>query len=401
MKLLVLVPEKISQWIDKGEVIDRYYNPGGLFDEVHICICTADDPDRASLQRLVGSAALFVKCFKFSRVHMLLTLGLQPLLLRLWSRKVVRYAQGVNPSLVRCHGSLQNAFAAKQIKRKLGIPYVVSLHTNPDVDLRNRKGPLVNRIFNRLIRRVEGVSLRGADLVLPVYEPIVPYLETLGVSNVKVHYNMINSKIKRKTNWHTSTPPRLISVGRVFELKYPIEIVRAMAHIPNAVLTIVGDGPLHHSLVNEVDLLRLSGRVDFIRAATNDEVCDLLQKSDVFVTHSEHWEISKSVLEALLTGLPIILNRREGPATPELGSDLVQYVDNSAEAFSFAVNELLSDNQRRATQGRHALEVSWKRWSPSVTEEAFVSTYKQILESRASQQSSSGADRGSFIRPNY
>jgi hypothetical protein len=33
---MVVVSEHISEWIDKGEVIDRYYNPGRVFDEVDL-----------------------------------------------------------------------------------------------------------------------------------------------------------------------------------------------------------------------------------------------------------------------------------------------------------------------------------------------------------------------------
>ena len=37
----------------------------------------------------------------------------------------------------------------------------------------------------------------------------------------------------------------------------------------------------------------------------------------MFVVHSDIWEVSKSVLEALLAGLPVIINRRKGEPVPE------------------------------------------------------------------------------------
>ena len=38
---------------------------------------------------------------------------------------------------MRCHGVHLNAYVASEIKRATGIPYVVSFHGNPDLDLRH------------------------------------------------------------------------------------------------------------------------------------------------------------------------------------------------------------------------------------------------------------------------
>jgi glycosyltransferase involved in cell wall biosynthesis len=379
MKLLVLVPEKISEWVAKGEVVDRYYNPGNLFDEVHVCICTLDNPDISALQRMVGDAKLHVRSFKLNRFTQVATLGLQPFLLRFWARKAVKYARVVEPDLVRCHGALQNAYVAKRIKASLGVPYLVSLHTNPDVDLRNRPAPILLRAWYFLTQSVERSSLRSADLVMPVYEPILPYLERLRVPRVKVHYNVINSRIRTKSAWNLSCPPRLLYVGRTYSLKNPIEIIRALKLIPTGNLTIVGNGPLHESLVRERNLLGLEERITFIPAASNDEVCDLLHNSDLFVVHSEHWEISKAVLEALLTGLPIVINKRNGLSVPELNSTLVTYVDNNPESYARAISDALASQEFREAQGRLSIETSWARWSPEVTEQAYINTYRQFL----------------------
>jgi len=56
--LLVLVPDHISAIVQKGEYQPRYYNPGEVFDEVHILTTTPDKPDPAALQRTVGRAKL-------------------------------------------------------------------------------------------------------------------------------------------------------------------------------------------------------------------------------------------------------------------------------------------------------------------------------------------------------
>ena len=57
-KLLVLIPDRLSDILAKGEIQPRYYNPGEVFDEVHILSTTVDNPDRDLLQRMVGRARL-------------------------------------------------------------------------------------------------------------------------------------------------------------------------------------------------------------------------------------------------------------------------------------------------------------------------------------------------------
>jgi hypothetical protein len=58
--LLVIVPDRISEILTKGEYPPRYYNPGELFDEVHILMTNDDTPDIFTLKRTVGRARLFI-----------------------------------------------------------------------------------------------------------------------------------------------------------------------------------------------------------------------------------------------------------------------------------------------------------------------------------------------------
>ena len=103
--------------------------------------------------------------------------------MRRWAAPIVALAARARPLLVRCHGNLWNGFAAAEVKRRLGIPYVVSLHCNPDVDsFRGRHGgDWKKRLIGAALQEVEALTLRQADLVLPVYDPVVPYLRRHGV----------------------------------------------------------------------------------------------------------------------------------------------------------------------------------------------------------------------------
>ena len=211
--LMVIVPDKISDFVDKGEVIDRYYNPGNLFEELRVVATNDDRPDPVLMQKMAGNARLFLHNLPDARGEFLPSLGWRPWLLRSWAEKAVDLARKVQPSLIRCHGALLNAFAAAVIKDKLGIPYVVSLHINPDEDVRGRAQGLVKRIVTWAQQDIERIGLINADLVMPVYQPIVPYLQRLGVTRYEVCYNILNqTHLRKKDDYRLHDPVRIIAI---------------------------------------------------------------------------------------------------------------------------------------------------------------------------------------------
>ena len=388
-KLLVIIPDRLSAIIAKGEMQPGYYNPGGVFDEVHILLCNDDKPDFGPLQYLVGDAKLVLHNYPDN----LYVVGKRPeflmdVRLRRWARGGVEIARRIGPSLVRCHGADWNTYLASRIKAELGIPYVVSLHINPDVNpvrrvIRASLSPAEAR-HNRFYEHLEATGLRSADVVMPVYQPIVPYLQRLGVSRVEVCYNVLNRlHLRQKTDYALHRPARIVYVGRLFDDKNPGNIIRAMARLPETELTVVGDGPILGALQELVKQLDVQRRVRFLPAVANDALCELLVEQDIFAVHTEYWEISKSVLEALLTGLPVVINRRIGEPVPELEGDFVMKVSNAEADYLAALTKLLHDHEARAALGRRAFAHAQAHWSPAMTNAKYAAMYRKFLGGRA------------------
>ena len=378
--LMVIIPDRLSDLIAKGEVTARYYNPGELFREVHIVMTNDDAPDAAKAQALVGDAKLFLHNLSAGGSLFLRTLGWRPGLLNRWGRHAVELARTLKPQLVRCHGAHVNAYAALCIKQSLGIPFVVSLHINPDEDVRNRTRGFRDRVIANAAQSAERKALRGADLVMPVYAPIVPFLDRLGVAHYEVAYNVLNpGHLRRKDDYALHKPVKILSVGRQFAEKNPENLLRAVASLDGASLTLVGDGPIHGDLVRLVAQLGLEDRVTLERAVPNDELCESLVEYDIFAVHTEYWELSKSVLEPLLSGLPVVLNRRKGAPVPELDDTICLLVENSPEGYGGALKRLIQDHGFREKLGRQAYEHADAHWSPRITEAKYVDLYRRTM----------------------
>jgi len=218
---------------------------------------------------------------------------------------------------------------------------------------------------------------------MPVYKSILPYLQRLGIrERVEVCYNVTNrERLRQKPGYDLHQPARVICVGRLYGEKNPTQIIRAIAQLPGVQLTIVGDGPLRPELEQLARDLRVADRVIFRPSVMNDELCELLAQQDIFAVHTQAWEINKSVLEALLTGLPVVINRRVGEPVPELDGDFVVQVPDTQEAYREALNRLLTDDAARASLGRRALAHSRSLWAPELAEARYVEIYRRFVPS--------------------
>src|SRR5262249_53252672 len=97
--LLVILADALSQLIAKGEVVEGYYNPGGLFTDVHLPLTNNDRPRVEDVQPMVGKARLQIHNLPLPSLRN--TLGWQPRLISAWTQRAVDLAREVSPDLVR------------------------------------------------------------------------------------------------------------------------------------------------------------------------------------------------------------------------------------------------------------------------------------------------------------
>ena len=382
--LLVIIPDRLSDLLRKGEITDRYYNPGNLFRNVHILMVNDDSPDKTALQRMVGTAQLNFCNLPAGKSVFARSLGWRPWLLGGWAMSAVAIAREISPQLVRCHGVALNALAAYHIKRELGIPYVVSMHTNPATDMRGRARGIKEKLIAQALPAIEKLTLRNADLVMPVYQGIVPYLNSLGGVKYEVCYNALNgSTLSIKNDYTLHCPIQVLSVGRQLRSKNPDNLIRAVAQIPTVHLTLIGDGELHEALIGLAEACGVSNRVTFVKALDNPTLCAQLEKFDLFAVHNDYLGIPKAVMEPMLAGLPIVANRRQPESIAEMDPNVCLLVDNTVEGYREALERIVNDTDLRERAGRAAREYATQRWDPVVAEEKFMNIYKRIVAEAA------------------
>lgn len=379
-RLMVIIPDRLSELAKKGELTERYYNPGDLFKEVHLVLINDDRPDPFRLKPLVGSASLHIHNLVPQKGMFTRTLGWQDYLLGQWKQAARRLGTQIRPQLIRCHGSHINVLAGREIADALAPrpPLITSLHNRPDIILENLS--TWHKIRASAEQALAKRMLYKADIVVAVYESQLPYLDSIGLTNWTIGYNVLSPNgITEKTQYELGKPVKILSVGRMIPGKNPCNIIKAIADIPGCELTICGDGPLKRPAKNLAKQLNIQERVHFIDAMDNRELCSSFKHFDIFACHNDYPGVPKAVFEPLLAGLPVVINRQPIDHAPELTDNICVLVDNSPEGYRSAIEKLTNSRPLREMFGARSKEVANSKWHPSVTEEQYVTIYMKAL----------------------
>ena len=137
------------------------------------------------------------------------------------------------------------------------------------------------------------------------------YEEHFRLPRHSVIENAVPSNITPNT--HTKREPfRLLVMSRLVRFKNIASLVKAMALIPDVLLTIVGDGPQKQCLQRLIHTLQLDGRVAFTTPLHGGEKQEIFRLHELFVVPSLTDISPNAALEACASGLPVLLTKETG-----------------------------------------------------------------------------------------
>lgn len=144
-------------------------------------------------------------------------------------------------------------------------------------------------------------------------------------------------------------PPRILYVGRLAPEKNIEMLVEAFGRMrQEALLQIVGEGPLHDSLRRSRD-----ERVRALGLMHGQELSTTYASADVFAYPSRTDTFGNAVLEAMSSGLPAVVMDEGGPK--EIVTDGHDgFVVSDADTMRQRLEQLISDERLRRRMGRNA-----------------------------------------------
>ena len=202
-----------------------------------------------------------------------------------------------------------------------------------------------------------------------------------GVDTSEFHPAMGEEPSERSTFELPEGVPLALFVGDIRTPRKNLGVVlRALQMVPGLHVAVAGatEGSPYP---DEAQELGLRDRVHFLGKISR--IPALMRSCDLFVIPSRYESFGMVVLEALASGLPVILSSKVGAV--ELVSDVCRVLDNPDDSGGLAamMTDLLASPEERdrlAKAGRErAMQVSWSR-----TAAAYLNVYDEFLAGQES-----------------
>jgi glycosyltransferase involved in cell wall biosynthesis len=216
------------------------------------------------------------------------------------------------PELVQAHGALNAGVAAWAIRRRWGIPYILTEHSTAFAQDRLRwwERDLVRRVIGDA-RHCLAVSPQLAALLSRQYPGSRwDYLPNpLGEAFLAADAAPARQR--------SAGPFVFICVARLSPEKGHARLIEAFAAAfggdPGTRLRLAGEGPIRPDLERLCAERGVAGQVDFLGLLPAAEVRDELTRADSFALASDVETFGVAVIEALACGRPVIVTASGGP----------------------------------------------------------------------------------------
>lgn len=263
------------------------------------------------------------------------------------------------------------AIAAKKIS---GKPLVVHLHST-EFD-RSGVHP------NPSIQELEKIGMLAADQIVTVSnltKDILIQHYQIDPTRITTVYNAVDP-LENSRHHHRNPKSKTVTfMGRITMQKGPGYFVEAanlvLQRLPEAKFIMGGKGDLRELMIKRATELGILGRISFPGFIPDQEVPEFFRNSDVFVMPSVSEPFGIVVLEAIQSGVPVILSKQSGVSEVIQHALKVDYWDVKAMADSIC--RLLTDqpfSKKLSNSARS--EIRLLRWESSA--EKLVGIYKNL-----------------------
>jgi len=291
------------------------------------------------------------------------------------------------PDVVHAHFWM-SGLAAISAGRRTRVPVVQTYHALGTVK-RRYQGAMDTSPPGRI--GYERSLGRAVDRVVAQCQDEVRELARMGVPRARM--SVIPSGVNDRLFAPTGPAalghdrPRILTVGRLVERKGFQDVIRAMRHVPDAELVVVG-GPPPAQLAEDPQARRLravaeacqvADRVRLVGAVGKEEMPAWYRSADILVAAPWYEPFGLTPLEAMACGVPVVATAVGGLAdTVVNGStgDLVPAQD--PDGLGEALRRLLDDEVRRFAYASAALDRIRQRYTWPCTAAALDSVYAAV-----------------------
>lgn len=231
-----------------------------------------------------------------------------------------RLVKKINPNIIHAHWTIPQGWIASLIKKKSGVPYIVTTHGG---DIFSLQGKLLTSMKKETLKNAKSITVVSNAIKKEILEKIDSNLKIevipMGVDSKLFNPNKRDLSIKKKFG---IDGPFLLFVGRLTEKKGVKYLIEAMPEVikefPKAKLMIIGTGELENQLKELTISLNLEKSIIFLGAIQNKELPKYYATADIFIGPSvitkkgDREGLPVTLMEAMSSGRIIIATDLEG-----------------------------------------------------------------------------------------
>lgn len=179
--------------------------------------------------------------------------------------------------------------------------------------------------------------------------------------------------------------PLIGAIGRLSIKKGQTDLLdaaaRVLAHVPEARVVLIGDGPLAGALAEQARALGIAGKVSFVGGVTDAVRC--LPALDVYVLPSHVEGMSNGLLEAMATARPIVATDVGGnPENIVDGESGFVVPPRAPGRLADAILTLLKDPERARAMGEAARARACEHFTAETMVARMEALYRERLARR-------------------
>jgi len=370
-KLVIFPNDSLLDYYKKGEIKERYFNPKNWFEQIDVISLFDKEVEEDKVKKMAGNA--------YFKIHTMGKVNLTNY--KFNEKRITSLISEIKPFLIRAFNPKVQGWLATKASKTLGIPLVVSLHTNYEQQMqlsKNRKNYVNFLKLKYSSSKLEKFVLQNCDAVICVYEYIVPYAKKMGAKNIHVIYNKVDLEkfFVSKEKPLNSKKPQIISVGRLIVQKNHTILINAIKNM-DVHLLIIGDGSKFNELNQMITSLNLSDKVQIIKKIPNEQLIQYYNLSEIFALPMENLDgIPIPFLEAMACGLPVVTSKHSNDYT-EVTDQAVVFVDPDPKSFENAFTKILTNPDYKKKLVKKSLDTI-KQISGDKMEEKELNLYKKL-----------------------
>jgi glycosyltransferase involved in cell wall biosynthesis len=289
-------------------------------------------------------------------------------------------------------------FAALPMKLA-GVPVLLDLHEAMPEFFRSRFPRAANPISYRLLRLQEKLSIRLANEVMTVNEPLAERLRGLGVSSDRLtvvlnspDLRLFDAAAHPRREFMTDGTLRIVYTGALtptYELDVLLRAVASMARARPSLAwtaTLYGRGDAQPTLEALARELGIADRIEFPGRIPIEDVPAAVASSDIGIAPTRldpftRMSLSTKVLEYAAMEKPVVASRLPTVERYFAPDTLSVYEPGDPESLAAAILDLVDDPAERLARvdrtRRRVDELSWTRQA-----EAFTTVVERLARER-------------------